>query len=98
MFGQGNKEYPPKLPNGCAIELLDLYMFVEENEGYQNASKNNKWAEIAMKLGLQEMYAANLRIIYQGYLDLMSWRYNMAKNSLKWLESRVARWMSKLRV
>ncbi|KAD3640051.1 hypothetical protein E3N88_29274 [Mikania micrantha] len=38
-FNLKDKEYPPKLPNGCAIELFDLYMHIEEAGGYKKASK-----------------------------------------------------------
>ncbi|KAD4981846.1 hypothetical protein E3N88_18517 [Mikania micrantha] len=44
-FNEQDKKYPPKLSNGCEIDLLDLYMYDEET----------------------------------GYLDLMTWRYNIAK-------------------
>ncbi|KAL8226131.1 hypothetical protein R6Q57_018688 [Mikania cordata] len=78
-FNQKDKKYPPTLPNGCDIELLDLYMFVENEGGYEKASRNCKWGEIAIKMGFKESNAVNLMITYQGYLDLMTWRYHIAK-------------------
>ncbi|KAL8227655.1 hypothetical protein R6Q57_015239 [Mikania cordata] len=78
-FNQKNKDYPPKLPNGSVIELLDLYMYIEEAGEYDKASKFSKWPEIAIKLGFDKSYATNLMIVYQGYLDLMSWRYKVEK-------------------
>ncbi|KAL8241814.1 hypothetical protein R6Q59_012116 [Mikania micrantha] len=44
-FNQKDKKYPPKLPNDCAIELLDLCMYVEDAGGYTKAAKDNKWPE-----------------------------------------------------
>ncbi|KAL8239110.1 hypothetical protein R6Q59_015677 [Mikania micrantha] len=79
-FNQKDKKYPSKLPNGCDIELLDLYMYVEEAGGYFKVAKDNKWPKIAIKLGFDKAYATNLMIIYQGYLDLMSWKYLVTKH------------------
>ncbi|KAD5508265.1 hypothetical protein E3N88_15968 [Mikania micrantha] len=56
-FNQRDKKYPPKLPNGCEIELFDLYMYIDKDGGYEKASKNNKWGEIAIKLGFNESVA-----------------------------------------
>ncbi|KAL8205780.1 hypothetical protein R6Q57_009331 [Mikania cordata] len=78
-FNQKDKKYPPTLPNGCNIELLDLYMFVENEGGYERDSKNCKWGEIAIKMGFKEPVVINLMVIYQGYSDLMVWRYKIEK-------------------
>ncbi|KAD3066372.1 hypothetical protein E3N88_34252 [Mikania micrantha] len=54
-FSQKDKKYPPKLPNDCAIELLDLYMYVEDANGYSKAAKDDKWPEIAIKLEFDDV-------------------------------------------
>ncbi|MFS7939671.1 putative transcription factor & chromatin remodeling ARID family [Helianthus anomalus] len=78
-FQQSNKEYPPKLPNGEAIDLFDLYMFVEELGGNKKVSSEAKWPEVAKMLGFRETYGLNLNIIYHGYLELMASKYDMKK-------------------
>ncbi|KAD6453302.1 hypothetical protein E3N88_08007 [Mikania micrantha] len=40
---------------GCAIELLDPYMYSETAGGYEKASKCNKWPEIFIKLGIDKI-------------------------------------------
>ncbi|KAD5318246.1 hypothetical protein E3N88_18192 [Mikania micrantha] len=40
----------PKLPNGRDMELVDLYMYVEDAGDNEKASKNSKWPKIAIKL------------------------------------------------
>ncbi|KAD5507816.1 hypothetical protein E3N88_15519 [Mikania micrantha] len=55
-------------------------MFVENEGDYEKASKNCKWGDIAIKMGFKELTVVNLMVIYQGYLDMMSWKYQISKN------------------
>ncbi|KAL8245642.1 hypothetical protein R6Q59_006858 [Mikania micrantha] len=83
-FQQNTKEYPPTLPNGEPIDLFDLYMKVEGLGGRRVVAKENKWLEVDKELGLVEN-GPNLRIIYDGYLELLDWMYSIEKEK----ESRI---------
>ncbi|KAD4586046.1 hypothetical protein E3N88_23647 [Mikania micrantha] len=83
-FQQNTKEYPPTLPNGEPIDLFDLYMTVEGLGGRRVVAKENKWLEVGKELGLVEN-GPNLRIIYDGYLELLDWMYSIEKEK----ESRI---------
>ncbi|KAD3641854.1 hypothetical protein E3N88_31078 [Mikania micrantha] len=77
-FQQNTKEYPPTLPNGEPIDLFDLYMTVEGLGGRRVVAKEGKWSEVGKELGLVES-GPNLRIIYDGYLELLDWMYSNEK-------------------
>ncbi|KAD6796677.1 hypothetical protein E3N88_07573 [Mikania micrantha] len=77
-FQQNTKEYPPTLPNGEPIDLFDLYMTVEGLGERRIVAKERKWSEVGEQLGLAEN-GPNLRIIYDGYLELLDWMYSMEK-------------------
>ncbi|KAL8267043.1 hypothetical protein R6Q59_004387 [Mikania micrantha] len=77
-FQQNTKEYPPTLPNGEPIDLFDLYMTVEGLGGRRVVAKEGKWSEVGKELGLVER-GPNLRIIYDGYLELLDWMYSNEK-------------------
>ncbi|KAD4584183.1 hypothetical protein E3N88_21784 [Mikania micrantha] len=77
-FQQNTKEYPPTLPNGEPIDLFDLYMTVEGLGGRRVVAKESKRSEVGKELGLAES-GPNLRIIYDGYLELLDRMYSMEK-------------------
>ncbi|KAD1709727.1 hypothetical protein E3N88_42427 [Mikania micrantha] len=70
-----SKRYPPMLPNGEKVELLDLYMFVKAAGGYKNID-NEKWDEIGRYMGISTPYVVNLRPIFVGYLELFLFFYD----------------------
>ncbi|KAD5507728.1 hypothetical protein E3N88_15431 [Mikania micrantha] len=64
------------------LDTLHIPNYVEGSKEYLRGgyTEDNKWPKIAIKLGLDKKYAVNLMVIYQGYLDLMSWKYLITKH------------------
>ncbi|KAI3784160.1 hypothetical protein L1987_43254 [Smallanthus sonchifolius] len=51
--------------------------------GKKKVGSEAKWPEVAKRLGFEETYGPNLNIIYEGYLELMSWKYSVMKDKEK---------------
>ncbi|KAJ0667270.1 putative transcription factor interactor and regulator CCHC(Zn) family [Helianthus annuus] len=66
---------PPQLDDGRKINLLDLYVMVEKDGGYQSVTLDNLWPAIAKDLGFEYQDGDFIRIIYAMYLDVLVFYY-----------------------
>ncbi|KAI3704226.1 hypothetical protein L1987_74442 [Smallanthus sonchifolius] len=57
------KDVPPVI-DGQEINMLDLYMVVNQMCGLNKFSRNNKWVEVASKLGFPGCFDVKLRVCY----------------------------------
>ncbi|KAD4888140.1 hypothetical protein E3N88_20213 [Mikania micrantha] len=63
------------------LDILHIPNYVETMEGLGGrriVAKEGKWLEVGEQPGLAEN-GPNLRIIYDGYLELLDWMYSMEK-------------------
>ncbi|KAI3821258.1 hypothetical protein L1987_08822 [Smallanthus sonchifolius] len=68
------KDVPP-VTDGGVINMLDLYMVVNRIGCSNKISRNNKWVEVASKLGLPGGFDVKLRVCYMKYFDLIDCYY-----------------------
>ncbi|KAI3755091.1 hypothetical protein L1987_54885 [Smallanthus sonchifolius] len=69
------KDVPPVI-EGQEINMLDLYMVVNRMGGSNKVSRNNKWVEVASKLGFSGCFDEKLRVCYMKYFDLIDCYYS----------------------
>ncbi|KAI3744597.1 hypothetical protein L1987_57681 [Smallanthus sonchifolius] len=75
-----DKPVTPIVKEDYEIELLDLYLFVQDRGGFRAVCRNQKWLEIATHMGLPKHLDIYLRINYMRYLDLIEYYHRNAKD------------------